>query len=220
MAFLKILRKKSPSSKLDEVVEKHPEEPIRAWRILQVSQTVNNIEPMDPSIPKPPDHTRFVCMSDTHSVKKFEHPIPDGDVLIHAGDFTMIGKMTEIREFKEFMVSLSHPHKIFIAGNHDILMHEDEYEHLYSYWGVRGEGVKSDPTEARKLLLDAPDLTYLEDSEVTVNGIRIYGSPWYVLIVKIMLIVMIMMILLMMMTMIEMRFGDSYGADSEIYQDE
>ena len=32
----------------------------------------------------------------------------------------------------------------------------------------------------RKILLDAGVCTYLEDSEATINGIRIYGSPWYV----------------------------------------
>lgn len=178
MQGFKSMKKKSSSEKLDEVVEKHPEEPNKAWSILQVSQTVKKVEPMDPSTPKPPNHTRFVCISDTHSVKNFEHPIPDGDVLIHAGDFTMLGNMKEIREFNEFITSQSHPHKILIAGNHDLLMHRDKYEYLYSFWGA-SVGEKGDPIEAKKLL-DTTKLTYLEDSEVTINGIQIYGSPWYV----------------------------------------
>jgi Icc-related predicted phosphoesterase len=48
---------------------------------------------------------RIICVSDTHG----QHaglPLPDGDILIHAGDFMTYGNS---------------PHKIVIAGNHDRL---------------------------------------------------------------------------------------------------
>ena len=39
---------------------------------------------------------RFVCASDTHMMRD-RVPIPDGDVLIHAGDFTMRGELKDER---------------------------------------------------------------------------------------------------------------------------
>ena len=152
-------------------------QPENAWSILEVSQVVKTVAPIDLSIPKLPGHTRFVCISDTHSLRNFTHPIPDGDVLIHAGDFTMAGRMEEIRQFNEFMTSQRYSHKVVIAGNHDIVFDDENSESLYPYW--RGSvGGKLGAKEAKELLEDAK-CTYLQDSEVTINGIRIYGSPWY-----------------------------------------
>ena len=48
--------------------------------------------------------------------------IPDGDVLVHAGDLTNTGGLKEIREFCSWMATLPHQHKIVIAGNHDITL--------------------------------------------------------------------------------------------------
>ena len=43
-----------------------------------------------------------MCTSDTHN-KTDNLTLPDGDILIHAGDFTMHGKLDEIRKFADFM---------------------------------------------------------------------------------------------------------------------
>ena len=37
--------------------------PNRAWDMLSVKQTVKTVQPIDPDTPKPPGHTRFVCIS-------------------------------------------------------------------------------------------------------------------------------------------------------------
>ncbi|KAK3745092.1 hypothetical protein QZH41_004388 [Actinostola sp. cb2023] len=88
----------------------------------------------------------------------------------------MAGRMTEIRQFNEFMTSQRYSHKVVIAGNHDIVFDDENSESLYPYW--RGSvGGKLGAKEAKELLEDAK-CTYLQDSEVTINGIRIYGSPW------------------------------------------
>lgn len=43
---------------------------------------------------------RFVCISDTHEKMEELLPvIPDGDVLIHAGDFTNYGDIGEVIKF-------------------------------------------------------------------------------------------------------------------------
>lgn len=42
---------------------------------------------------KPPGCTRFVCISDTHGKQNsMKFPVPEGDVLIHSGDFSEFGR--------------------------------------------------------------------------------------------------------------------------------
>jgi predicted phosphodiesterase len=98
---------------------------------------------------------RLVCLSDTHN--RHDHlRVPDGDVLLHAGDFTGRGTPREIAAFGAFLARLPHRSKVVIAGNHDFLF-QDESE------------------RARELL---GDVTYLEDSPAEVAGLRVWGSPW------------------------------------------
>ena len=98
---------------------------------------------------------RIVAISDTHS----RHQgliVPDGDILIHAGDTTMQGTVREIIEFNAWLGTLPHPVKIVCAGNHDWLFEKD--------LGL-----------ARGLLSNA---RYVEDRLITPRGLRIYVSPW------------------------------------------
>lgn len=97
---------------------------------------------------------KIVCLSDTHTMHD-SIAVPDGDLLIHAGDFCGKGTIQELVKFNTWLGTLPHPNKVVIAGNHD--------------WPF-----ERDPT-ARELLNNA---IYLQDSEVTINGLRIYGSPW------------------------------------------
>ncbi len=98
---------------------------------------------------------RLVVLSDTHGLHEGLE-IPDGDVLIHAGDLTGHGTLGEIGAFDAFLARLPHRHKIVIAGNHDRC-----FEHQRS--------------AARSLLRHAH---YLEDEAVEVAGLKFYGSPW------------------------------------------
>lgn len=82
--------------------------------------------------------------------------VPDGDVLIHAGDSTAMGTARELWEFNACLRALPHKYKIVIAGNHDWLFQKV-------------------PDLARSCL-DAA--MYLQDSEVLIEGLRFYGSPW------------------------------------------
>ena len=50
----------------------------------------------------------------------FFRAIPEGDILIHAGDFTRCGNLQEVREFNTWLGTLPHKHKIVIAGNHEL----------------------------------------------------------------------------------------------------
>ncbi|KAF2233875.1 hypothetical protein EV356DRAFT_467755 [Viridothelium virens] len=68
-----------------------------------------------PTPVKPP--VRVVCISDTHTLTHAS--IPDGDLLIHAGDLTNNGTPSELHAQLTWLSSLPHPHKVVIAGNHD-----------------------------------------------------------------------------------------------------
>ena len=99
---------------------------------------------------------RIVCLSDTHNFNE-EITVPDGDVLIHAGDATMRGTIDEIVFFNQWFKKQPHRHKIFVAGNHDWLF-------------------ETNNRLARELLDDL--ICYLQDSHIEIEGLKIYGSPW------------------------------------------
>lgn len=103
---------------------------------------------------------RLVLLSDTHE-KHDSVDVPDGDVLVHAGDFTMIGEPAKIVDFDRWLGKLPHPYKIVIPGNHDKIFEKDE-------------------KYARSLITNA---VVLIDQEFclttpTTPKIKFYGLPW------------------------------------------
>ncbi|GBE78591.1 metallophosphoesterase domain-containing protein 1 [Sparassis latifolia] len=107
------------------------------------------------------DAIRVVCISDTHNAHPSLPELPPGDILIHAGDLTQSGTLEELSEALNWLSIQPHPHKIFIAGNHDSALAEPAF---------------------RDAALSAhPDLIYLDKSSVslTVRGrdLIVYGSP-------------------------------------------
>lgn len=170
----KLLSKKKllKSASTENVLEKHANKPTIAWNLLESSQVVKEVKRMDCTHPKPAGHTRFVCISDTHNrTDRLEHPVPDGDVLIHAGDFTSCGTRDQVMHFNKFLSTLSHPYKVVIAGNHEVGFDLSSYDFLWSYFSSK----KDEPEEIRRQLTNC---IYLEDEEVDVLGFRIFGSPW------------------------------------------
>ena len=69
---------------------------------------------------------------------------------------SMRGDPEEIEAFDTWLGLLPHRHKVVIAGNHDFLFEQS-------------------PRQARRLLKSAE---YLQDSGLTIEGVRIWGSPW------------------------------------------
>lgn len=98
---------------------------------------------------------RIVTISDTHGKHDFVQ-VPDGDLLIFAGDCSSRGYEHEILPFLAWFAKQPHRHKVMIAGNHDFLF-EDRPEYAES---LIPEGVH-----------------YLNDSGVFLNGLHIWGSP-------------------------------------------
>jgi len=105
---------------------------------------------------------RLVIISDTHGYTN-NLELPEGDILLHCGDFTKYGKLKEIEHFNTFLARVVHQfkHIIVIAGNHEYSMDVN----------IKG----SKPEEAKGLLSNC---IYLEDESVILMGIKFYGSPW------------------------------------------
>ena len=59
-----------------------------------------------------------VCFSDTHGRHR-DVFVPEGDILIHAGDFTHFGKIEDAKDFNEWLGDQPHTYKIVVNGNHE-----------------------------------------------------------------------------------------------------
>lgn len=70
---------------------------------------------------------KLVCISDTHGMHQ-NLKIPDGDVLIHAGDITMKGEKYQMLDFDSWLGSLPHKYKIVVCGNHDLCFEDKPQE--------------------------------------------------------------------------------------------
>lgn len=97
----------------------------------------------------------IVCVSDTHGFHD-QTDVPDGDILLHAGDLTKHGHLGDATDFNQWLGTLPHRHKIVIAGNHDFCFQRE-------------------PDRARARLTNA---IYLQDEAATIEGFHFYGSPW------------------------------------------
>lgn len=98
---------------------------------------------------------KFVFISDSHN-KHDGLELPDGDFLIHAGDFSGRGRPEEVAAFMQWFSRQAHRHKICIAGNHDFM-------------------AERDPEGFRALIPE--NVVYLEDSGAELEGFRFWGSP-------------------------------------------
>ncbi|EIW54722.1 Metallo-dependent phosphatase, partial [Trametes versicolor FP-101664 SS1] len=105
---------------------------------------------------------RVVCISDTHNSHHRLPPLPEGDILIHAGDLTNAGSAPELHNALLWLDGQPHPHKVFIAGNHDAALAESSARDY-----VRA---------------NFPNLIYLQDESVRLKlrdrwHVRVHGTP-------------------------------------------
>lgn len=115
---------------------------------------------------------KIVTISDTHTLHDMIN-VPYGDILIHAGDATLLGYEDEVRKFGKWFRSQPHKYKIFIAGNHD-------------------KSFEDTPIKAKQWFFDTKDIDslnlytkdntfYLQEQLVTLTidgkDITIYGAP-------------------------------------------
>ena len=98
---------------------------------------------------------KIVGISDTHGRDVYS-PIPDGDVLVHAGDACMRGTESELVLFNAWLGTLPHKHKLYTPGNHDGF-------------------VQDHPEEARAILTNC---TLLIEEAVEIDGVKFWMSPY------------------------------------------
>ena len=98
---------------------------------------------------------KILHLSDTHGCHRRLRGMPDADVLIHSGDFTMNGSEPEAIDFMNWFCDLSYPHKIFICGNHEDCL-----------YGAKIDGLD-------------PNVYYLCNTGVEIAGIKFYGVPMF-----------------------------------------
>jgi Icc-related predicted phosphoesterase len=110
-----------------------------------------NLKPSQTS--KASNALRLVLLSDTHQHHR-EIDVPDGDILIHAGDFTFFSKsLKAILDFNHWLGEL--PHRcVAVPGNHEFFL-------------------EADPS--RRSLID--NASILINEGIVIQGLRIWGSP-------------------------------------------
>jgi Icc-related predicted phosphoesterase len=97
---------------------------------------------------------KLVLLSDTHTFHN-QVVVPEGDVLVHAGDMCLEGSVKEAQSCLDWLNKQPHKHVVAIAGNHD--------------WAFA--------LLARKVLLNFGRIIYLQNSSANIDGVNFYGSP-------------------------------------------
>ena len=93
------------------------------------------------------------CISDLHG---YTPALSGGDLLLIAGDLTARDTTEGYEKLIQWLITVPYKHKVLIAGNHDGLV------------------------EAKAVSLSRPEdnIHYLCDSEITIEGLNIWGSPY------------------------------------------
>jgi hypothetical protein len=100
---------------------------------------------------------RLIAISDTHGVCD-EVDIPDGDILVHAGDLSISGSQSQILSELNWIARQPHIQKIVIPGNHDRYVEGNE---LWFRSECADRGIVG-----------------LIDEGFSTHGLVFYGSPW------------------------------------------
>ena len=99
----------------------------------------------------------LVVLSDTHVLHR-DLDVPDADILVHAGDFTLFSLFSRsnrsIADFDKWLGELPHRHKIVVPGNHEYVLEKaaSPKTTLHSACVLINEGVE-------------------------IDGLRFWGSP-------------------------------------------
>lgn len=131
--------------------------------IIQINSILIYLRGKPFSPPRNKQPIKVVCISDTHDQTV---EVPDGDILIHAGDLTNAGTVADIQKQLDWLKRLPHGVKIIVAGNHD------------SYFDRRSRREVDVKSGAK---LDFGSIIYLEGSSTVqkVKGrkVSIFGAP-------------------------------------------
>ncbi len=102
--------------------------------------------------------TRIIVLSDTHRKHRDFGKLPDGDVLVHCGDWSNWASCkNDTEDFNAWLKDQPHALKIVVAGNHEI--------NLSSGTAKKNQSIVS-------------NAVYLQGQEFIANGIKFWGGPW------------------------------------------
>jgi Icc-related predicted phosphoesterase len=100
---------------------------------------------------------KVVAISDTHGRREWRDQVPACDVLIHAGDITSGGTLSEMKKVADWLNGRDDiKNALFVPGNHDRCFEESL-------------------DEVRRML---PRSAVLIDQGVSIDGKVFWGSPW------------------------------------------
>jgi Icc-related predicted phosphoesterase len=108
---------------------------------------------------------KVICLADLHGTHN-EIDLPEGDLLIIAGDLCVFGNVIHLATFIVWLATVTPMYKygaIVIAGNHDTGLDPDMSPQYYMH--------------NQEMLKAIPNVNYLNNSSTTINGFVIYGSP-------------------------------------------
>lgn len=98
---------------------------------------------------------KILHLSDTHGCHHRLQNLPEADVVVHSGDFCMVGSEQEAIDFVNWFCDLPYRHKIFICGNHDDCL-----------YGANINGLDD-------------NVHYLCNSGIEIEGLKFYGVPMF-----------------------------------------
>lgn len=98
---------------------------------------------------------KILHLSDTHGCHRRLQDLPEADIVVHSGDFTMTGSEAEAIDFMNWFCDLPYHHKIFICGNHDDCL-----------YGANIDGLDN-------------NVHFLCNSGIEIDGVKFYGIPMF-----------------------------------------
>lgn len=91
-----------------------------------------------------------------------QHDMPEGDVLLHAGDFSVKGYPKEVSLFLDWLDGLNYTHKVVIAGNHDLSL---------------DPMLNPNFQQVVDAVNEVDNVYYLNKESLEIEGIKIWGEP-------------------------------------------
>ena len=98
---------------------------------------------------------KILHLSDTHGCHHRLQNLPEADVVVHSGDFCMVGSEQEAIDYVNWFCDLPYRHKILICGNHDVCL-----------YGADIDGLDD-------------NVHYLCNSGIEIDGLKFYGVPMF-----------------------------------------
>lgn len=121
-------------------------------------------EKLDPTPKLPhqaPNTVRFLHISDTPGWHSKLKNLPSADIIIHSGDFCRsLGFYEEVKDFSKWFASLANPHKIVIAGNHEMTFDLPNPPKIRNPEKFKNLSIHKSYTEVKALVSENPNFIY------------------------------------------------------------